>query len=742
MNVIGKSSGANRVSKSSMMKNVPLNEFDSLQSIDLFNNDSILNSNEILSVILNETLILITDTRGVIQFVNDMCCETLGYQADELIGKHTRIFKTGLHSKSFYQNLWETLLSGMVWKGEIATKRKNGSFSWNFMSMHPLIKNGHLYGFLTLRTDITEQKQVQNDLFNKIERIQHYDLLTGLPNSKSFSECLRKEINLAKENNTALGIVQLDLDDFKYINNTFGYNSGNQLLVDFSKRVKETLKDDVVLFRQGGDGFYLLIKEICDLDDIPRVVTMINEQIHKKPFEAKGNEVYLSASMGVSVFPFSGENEEVLLKNAETAMYRAKRNGKNQYQIFSPTMNLYGYKQFTLKNDSKKALLRDEFCIYYQPRFNPLTNEMVSAEALIRWNHPRWGIVSPNEFIVMAEESGLIVQIGEWLIRKVCNQIKLWESENLPIKRISINLSAVQLLQPHFAKMVSSILTESGVEAKWIEFEITETVIIQKEEQVLETLNKLRNIGIMIALDDFGTGYSSLNYLRKFPCETIKLDKSLIDEIHRDRDSYEIIASTINLCHKLNKTVVAEGVETIDQLSLLKEFNCDEIQGYYYSKPIEEPVLKDYLIQSKWVNSIKSNHIVKINQRKAFRIPLEVPMQADMTIDGIGDQHLSIEGSQVAIQNIGPGGLCFYSAINMPVKEDIILQFKTELFYNELKIKGYIVWSKEVENSYKYYGVKFLLNEQQAETFIKTLKHFQMKLASNPVVPGCRLEKV
>lgn len=568
--------------------------------LDLLDKEFLINNEEILSVIFSETLILITDIHGIIKFVNEKCCETLGYKTNELIGKHTRIFKTGLHPVHFYEKLWKTLLEGKVWKGEMATRRKDGSFSWNFMAMYPLKKNNHLYGFLTLRTDITEQKQMQNDLSKKIQKFEYFDSLTGLPNSKSLSERLKTEIELAKESNRPFAIVHLNLDDFKYMNNTFGNSTGNQLLIDFSARIMGVLEQNhASMFRLGGDSFLVLIKEIKEYEDIPQILTTINDHIIKKPFETKDNEVYITASMGVSVFPFSGENEEILLKNAETAMYRAKSNGKNQFLIFSPTMSAFSYKQFTLRNDSKKALLRDEYCVYYQPRFDPLSDEMVSAEALIRWNHPRWGIVSPNEFILFAEESGLIVSIGEWLIRKVCDQITKWERDGFPVKRISINLSSLQLLQPNFAEMVSSILREFNVESKWIEFEITETAIISKEQQVMETLNKLRTQGITIALDDFGTGYSSLNYLRKFPCEIIKLDKILIDEIHSDQDNYEIIASTINLCHKLKKSVVAEGVETAEQLSLLKELKIDEVQGYLYSKPIEEHQFRNFLRDNK-----------------------------------------------------------------------------------------------------------------------------------------------
>jgi diguanylate cyclase (GGDEF)-like protein/PAS domain S-box-containing protein len=828
---------------------------------EIYGEKSTIHTEGILSLILNETLVLITDDNGIITYVNDICCDALGYQEDELLGQHTRIFKTGLHTGEYYRRLWSTLLKGNIWKGEMSAKRKDGSACWNFMSIFPLFDDkNQIYGFLTLRTDITDQKHLkqhtllqekiseiqsnelfgcigendtcisinpavknilgydsseiigvnaydlvkeediprfkawfeklkkhpahidmvevrvrsksgswvdceltaknllhdpeirgivfinrniteQKDLFNRIEKVEYFDLVTGLPNGKFFMEHLSKEIKYSKENNKVFAVILVGLDDFKHINTTLGFQVGNQLLTDFSIRINESLKHkDAIIFRPSGDKYYIVIKDIDDFEEIPRTLTGIYDHINSKPFETKGEQIYLTASMGISIFPFTGETLDLLVKNVETAFYNAKSKGKNQFQIFSPTMNLNSYKQFTLKNDSKKALLNDEYCIYYQPRYNPITNEMVAAEALIRWKHPKWGIVSPKEFIHMAEKSGLIVQMGEWLIEQACSQIKLWENENLPVKKISINLSALQLLQPNFADMVSSILGNSGVDSSLIEFEITESVLIQNEQQVLSTLYKLRDMGISIALDDFGTGYCSLNYLRKFPCETIKFDKSLIDEIHKDPDSYEIIASNINLCHKLKKSVVGEGVETAEQLTLLKDLKCDEIQGYLYSKPLEEHKFKELLRGHKWEKKVKND--VKVNRRKYFRVPLKVPLLADMTIEEIENKRLNLGSSQVYIKDIGPEGLCFYSTLSLPVKKDIILKFKTELFFKEVIFKGYIVWSEEIDNVYHRYGVKFIVQEKEKELLIKVLNHLQVKLKKDPFLPGCRLESI
>lgn len=827
--------------------------------------DKTINLNEINSVIHREALILITDTNGVIVYLNDKCSAALGYQPIELIGKHTRIFKTGIHSSEFYHDLWETLLSGHNWRGEITAKRKDGSTVWNFLTIFPLYdESSRIYQFLTLRTDITDLKEMEQQAllkdkqiysffevlpdavagcineygtilysspsvekvlgykvserlglsifdfispdtlpdfrksleelkkepgkiisikvmfktksgtnlsceltaknylqdpilkaivftyrdmteqgrFNQLlENMMNNDALTGLPTTVSFEEQVNNGIEHANDNNTILAVILFGLDDFKLINTTFGHHVGDLLLKEFTERCKSMLSEKILMYRMSGDIFIFLMKDIKDIAEIRQIPTDILSLIRKDSFLIEENEIFVSGSMGVSIFPYSGEDSEALLKNAEIAMYRAKNSGKNQYQIFSPTMNLYSYKQYMLRNDSKKALFNNEFRVYYQPRINPLTNEMVSAESLIRWKHPKWGLVMPDEFISMAEESGLIIPIGEWMIRKVCNQIKKWGQENLWMKKVSINLSALQLLQPNFVERVSSIIKELSVNPRWIEFEITETVIIEKEEQVLKTLNKLADLGMTIALDDFGTGYSSLSYLKKFPCKTIKIDKSLIGDIYRDKENHEIISSIITLCHKLNKTVVAEGVENEQQLLILRKLHCDEIQGYLYSKPVDGFEYESFLKDGNRFKDERAEINPNINRRKYFRVSLDVPLVADMTIEQIAGTKVNIGNSEVMVKNISAGGLCFYSNLKLPVSKKIILLFNTEITHIVLNIKGKIVWKEEMESNYYEYGVEFLLNMTEEENLIKILNNFQIKLQDTSNLPGCRFYK-
>lgn len=795
-----------------------------------------------------ETMILVTNMKGYIIYLNDKCSDALGYGPEELIGKHTRVFKTDVHTVKFYQELWETVTSGEVWSGEITSKRIDGTFGWYFMTIVPLLDEDQKpFQLLTIRFDITEQKEMEKQIYLKDKQLQSYseilsktiigcidsdgkilnisasaekllgykfvvreelsvfnyidpntvpdikqkieelkkipggtmkmeirlrsksgefltfeftaknhlddpkikaiiftshditkqkkfnqkihnmlyfDSLTGLPNYRSFEEKLNIEIQHAKDHYKSLAVILLSLDDFRFINSTFGHQIGDLLLKEFSVRLKSILSDKAALHRMNGDIFVLLMKDILHPEKINQTLNKMAALINKEPFIIKGNEIYVSVSIGVSHYPYSGENQEILLKNAEIAMYRAKHNGKNQCQVFSPTMDLFSYKQFILRNDSKKALVRNEFCVYYQPRVDPVNGEMVSAEALIRWEHPKWGMVVPEEFIAMAEESGLIIPIGEWMIRKICSELKKWERENIWYKRISINLSSLQLIQANFVEKVTSILNETGVKPTWIEFEITESAVIKNEEQVIKTLQGLKSLGITIALDDFGTGYSSLSYLMKLPCDTIKIDKSLINEIHRDKDNHEIISSIIALCHKLRKSVVAEGVESKEQLMVLRKLNCDEVQGYLYSKPINEVEYKKVLKEGRKFRIDQEQTIHHVNRRKFSRVPLDFAMVADMTIEKIANKKINIGSSEVMVKNISPGGLCFYSQLKLPVRNDIILLFKTRINRTVLHLIGHVVWKEEMESNYYEYGIKFMLDRISQEQLNRQLKQY------------------
>ncbi|OIJ11062.1 hypothetical protein BKP37_16765 [Anaerobacillus alkalilacustris] len=710
-----------------------LNEYDKIEK--MLRNESTdhlaIDIERINSVINNEAKILITDTEGVILFVNEKCCQVIGYEKDEIIGKHTRVFNSGYHSTQYFKDMWNTILLGDIWKDEIKIKRKDGSTTWNEMTIFPVLDaKGNPYQFLTLREDISDKKEFefraiqkermlnfftknsndvigiidqemkiiyQNnsveqmmgykvedvigtnlfDYFNnedtktkklknlvakqekslhfhinvrhkngswilcelnttnyiddpyingivfslrtineqeKVSHLSYYDYLTGLNNRRSFEKRLAEEIIHSKEDNLQFTVILINLDGFKYVNDSFGHDVGDKLLREVSLRLRNVLNKKLFCGRLGGDEYGLIFPNTNNFDEIHQVGKFLVNLFDENPFKIDDYEFFISASIGISVYPSSGDTIKKLLKHAGTAVYHSKMEGKNQYQIYSPNMNLNSFKMFTLKNDLKKALVKEEFIIYFQPRINPLTFEVTGAEALMRWNHRKWGIVSPIDFISLAEESGLIVKMGEWLLREVCRQIKGWLEQGINFEKISINISSLQLFQADFVSTVSTILNEEGVDSSYLEFEITESVIIDREEHVLKTLKQLKSMGISLALDDFGTGYSSLNYLRKLPCDTIKIDKSLINDILSNNETYEIFEATIRLCHKLNKSVVVEGIETNEQLSIIQTLDCKEFQGYLCSKPLKQEKFVEFLLLGKWTKEPKKKMMIQENQ--------------------------------------------------------------------------------------------------------------------------------
>uniref|UniRef100_A0A1S2L676 GGDEF domain-containing protein n=1 Tax=Anaerobacillus isosaccharinicus TaxID=1532552 RepID=A0A1S2L676_9BACI len=480
----------------------------------------------------------------------------------------------------------------------VKVKHKNDGWIWCEVNTTNYLSDPYIKGIVYSFRDITDQERVKE----RIKHIAYYDHLTGLNNRRSFEKRLQEELVKAKSVFSSFAVILMDIDGFKYVNDTFGHDMGDKLLKEVSLHIRSAFSEKVFCGRLGGDEFVLIFPDLENKKEIDQLGSKLNKLFDDVPFKIDDFEFNITVSIGISVFPSSGNSSDQLMKCADTALYRSKFEGKNQYQIYSPMMNVNSLKMFTLKNDLKKAIVNEEFLVYFQPRINPKTFEITGAEALIRWKHPKWGIVSPNEFISLAEETGLITNLGEWLIKQVCKQIMGWKGRKLNFKKISINISSLQLFQIDFVDKILAIIKEQNINPQWLEFEITESVIIDREEQVLRTLSELKNVGISIALDDFGTGYSSLNYLRKIPCDIVKIDKSFISDIEVNKETFDILEATINLCKKLNKSVVIEGIETTHQLSIIQKLNCQEFQGYLCSKPLEEDQYIKFLQKGEWMS--------------------------------------------------------------------------------------------------------------------------------------------
>jgi diguanylate cyclase (GGDEF)-like protein/PAS domain S-box-containing protein len=438
--------------------------------------------------------------------------------------------------------------------------------------------NGIVYNY----KDITEQKYAQQ----KIHHLAYHDDLTGLPNRRYLLENLKEYISQSNEDNEQFSIFFFDIDGFKFINDSLGHFAGDELLIQVSERLLEAISQYGFVARNGGDEFTVVIKNSTVESTEHYAKKILN--IFKKPFTLNNYDFIVTVSIGVAVFPEAGESVQTLLKNADIAMYQAKEDGKNQYKIYTTSMEQVAIKTFTLRNDLRKALQNREFSIHYQPRIDVGTNDIIGAEALLRWKHPEFGFVSPTEFIPLAEETGLIIPISNWVLEEVCNHHKQWVENGLNKIKVSVNFSALQFLQKDLLKTIIDIFTRTKMDPNFLEIEITESVVMEHKDTVLATIEKMKAMGIRIAIDDFGTGYSSISYLKKFKIDTLKIDRSFIKSIPTDADSVELTNATIQLAQSLGLGIVGEGVETLEQFMTLKDSGCQEVQGFLFSKPVPE----------------------------------------------------------------------------------------------------------------------------------------------------------
>jgi diguanylate cyclase (GGDEF)-like protein/PAS domain S-box-containing protein len=568
---------------------------------ELSNLTSQLRISEALANVISETSIdtmIVMDERGLILKVNPAIKGMFQYHESEIIGKSVLELFLVEESTNYIKRLLNAIknvsyLSGNDNLEEIQATRRDGTVFPAEIQIGKRYVQDQCLIAMTIR-DITKKKHDQE----KITHMAYYDSLTDLPNRRLFNEQLTSMLNKARQTNKPLAMMYLDMDRFKYINDSLGHIVGDKLLQEISKRLSASARAHDVVARLGGDEFNILLPD-TDRESALEIAESILED-YKEPFFIDNYELFITTSIGISVFPYDGEDAQVLMRNADAALYRAKEQGKNRYKVFHSGMNIQSYKNFILRNDLRKAIEREELTLVYQPRVDIETGEVRNAEALLRWNHPTWGTVSPAEFIPLAEESGDIIEIGEWVLKSVCLQYKAWQLAGFSPIQISVNFSAQQFLQKDLVGNIEQILTETGLSPEWLEIEITESTILGNEEIITRTLNQLRKWGIRISIDDFGTGYSSLSYLMHFPVHSIKIDRSFIRDISKEANiSQTLISSIISLAHGLNMSVVAEGVETEEQLDFLKEYRCDEAQGYLYSPPVPAAEFEAFLVPTQ-----------------------------------------------------------------------------------------------------------------------------------------------
>ncbi len=534
--------------------------------------------------------IVITDASQKIIKVNKAFCKISGYSAEELYGQTPKALSSGWHNHEFYGSMWASIMTYGYWNGEIIDRKKNGELytaEINIIALHN--DDGTLTNFISITNDITKKKE-QEDL---IHNLAYFDSLTTLPNRVLFQERVVSRMPFIKRNKKKMALLFIDMDNFKNVNDTLGHVMGDRFLVEVSKIIKKAIREQDTLARLGGDEFTVIVEDIDTAMDVVSIAENIINAF-KQPLIIEANKLYTGVSMGISIYPDDGQSYEELVKAADTAMYQVKASGKNSFQFYTQSMNEKLTERIDIENHLRSAIENNEFFLVYQPKINLNTKSVYGMEALIRWKHPELGLVRPDKFINISEETGQIYEIGLWVARQALIDTKsLHEAGNM--LTVSINVSSKQLENENFIRDICRVVAEIGVDIQYIELEITESHIMRDIDKALFILNELHAIGFLLSIDDFGTGYSSLSYLKKLPAQTIKIDRSFVLDIETDDDDRSIVATIIAMAQALGKDVIAEGSETQGHVDTLKLLNCNKIQGYFFSKPIEIDAFKEFI---------------------------------------------------------------------------------------------------------------------------------------------------
>jgi len=526
--------------------------------------------------------VLITDRDGVIEYVNPAFERVSGYTFAETVGRQPNLLKSGRQGPGFHENLWKTILAGEVFNDVLINRRKDGSLYYEEKTITPIKDaDGRVTHFVATGKDITERMQTQE----RLAFMAQHDPLTELPNRALLLDRLKQSLAGARWRERRVGVLFVDLDRFKTINDTLGHEVGDRLLQQLAERFQRSVRDGDTVARFGGDEFVILLDDVASEDDVAGVAQKVLQAL-APPFRVDGQTLYVTASIGVSLFPNDGENASTLLRNADIAMYRAKELGKNTYQFYSADMSSRAFERLTLESNLRRALEQGEFRLYYQPQVDVTTGAIVGVEALLRWQHPEFGLVMPNEFIPLLEETGLIVPTGAWILDTACAQLAAWHAQGWPRLRLAVNLSPRQFQTQNLTTVVKQAVDRLDGDPGRLELEITEGMLLRHVPITAETLEALHLLGVRMAIDDFGTGYSSLSYLRRLPIDTLKIDRMFVRDIPHDPDDSAITVAIIALVQSMKLEMIAEGVENTAQRDFLHARGCNVMQGFLFSRPL------------------------------------------------------------------------------------------------------------------------------------------------------------
>jgi len=528
------------------------------------------------------SMVMITDQDAIIEYVNPKLCEVTEYKKEELLNQNARIFQPEDVDMEAVTEFWKRINLGKDWQGEMQLRKKDGSKIWVLMSIASISNEQSIIShFVTVFEDVSQLKEAHL----RMEELAYVDSLTGLANRILFRDRLEQVLKGLKRTGVTAALLYLDLDEFKRINDSLGHDVGDAVLMKVAETLRQCVRYQDTVARMGGDEFVILLTDIGGMSGASSVARKIMDKM-AEPIQLLKNEILISPSIGITLAPDDSLNADILLKNADMAMYKAKSSGRNNYQFFTEEMNTQIVDHLMIENDLRQALDSDQLYMRYQPKCNIKTKNLVGVEALIRWNHPIKGELSPEYFIPIAESTGLMVKLGKWVLRTACREMKKLEQQGLLDIDLAVNLSTRQFRDPNLIETIQNILAETDFKAVKLELEVTETTLMEQVDHAIDLLDQIKALGISLTIDDFGTGYSSLNYLKRLPIDTLKIDKTFITDIPNDIDDMEISAAVIAMAHKLGLSVVAEGVSTEEHWVFLEKNNCDIAQGYLIGKPM------------------------------------------------------------------------------------------------------------------------------------------------------------
>lgn len=629
----------------------------------------------------------------------------------------------------------ELLMNGEVLGQKYRIYCKDNKLKWIHDQSIPLLNDkDETTGVFRIFFDITSETVILEQQKHKAT----HDLLTGLPNQRSLYEKIDELIDIKQTDEFAL--LYLDLDRFTLINDSLGHYVGDLVLKRIANRLLSISSKNVHVTCLSNNDFVIIIEDFPSkkfVADFARKLTQIIDQV----IIVNEYKLHVTTSVGISHFPSDGTEKVELLANAHTALNRAKQDGINNIEFYSLAKDISSFKKLSLEQDMRNAIENKEFELYYQPIVNPSTQEIDSAEALIRWNHSKWGLVSPGEFIPLAEENHEIIQITHWVIEEVCEILHMWKDEGFTLKTISINISPICFMKRGFVEFVKNQIEIHGIDTQYISFEITENSLLKNDREVLNTLTTLRHMGIQIALDDFGTGFSSLQYLRNLPIDIIKIDQIFIKNIqYENLHDAAIISSIMHLAKQLNLVTIAEGVENDQQLEFLKENGCDLIQGYLFSKPV--PLSNFSQILKRGYIELTNNESVKAVQqeRRTFpRLAFPAYVIGNMSITEINNNKVKLGSAYILIQNISLGGLKILSSLNLSIHSAIKFSFFIALLGESFEFPGQLIWKEEAKGNTFYYGVQFMIDEKEQAQLAHIINQITTLLKSNQDIPNTPL---